>query len=307
MKISYSFINLCKEELIEVKLSVFTVSVPDLTPRELGAAAMAAGVEGIEWRFKGTPVDALQEAPSFWRNNRCSIDPERWEEEIPECMDVASTYHLQSVALVPYLSHQDIQATEQAFKAASQLGASLIRVGVPGYNRSMSYSDLYNSATLYLSQVQEYAQHYHVKALIETHHGTIAPSASLAHRLVESFDPTNVGVLYDPGNMVYEGFENYRMGLELLGPYLAHVHIKNAIWAPKNQNQKDLTPLGDSEWEGIWASIDKGIVPWLEVMRDLHSVGYDGYVGIEDFSGTYDSIQMLEHASNLFRYLKEQL
>jgi sugar phosphate isomerase/epimerase len=306
-KVSYSFINPYKEELIEVKLSVFTVSVPDLTPRELGAAAMAAGIEGIEWRFKGIPMDALQETPSFWRNNYCSIDPERWEEEIPECMDVASTYQLQSVALVPYLNHQDIQSTEQAFQAASRLGASLIRVGVPNYDRSISYGNLYNSAIRYISQVQEYAQHYHVKAVIETHHGTIAPSASLAYRLVQSFDPTHVGVLYDPGNMVYEGFENYRMDLELLGPYLAHVHIKNAIWAPKNHNQKDLFRLGESEWEGVWASIDKGIVPWLEVMRDLHSVGYDGYVGIEDFSGTYDSIQMLEHAANLFRYLKEQL
>ncbi|WP_438348340.1 sugar phosphate isomerase/epimerase family protein [Paenibacillus sp. FA6] len=288
-----------------MKLSVFTVSVPDLTPRELGAAASAAGIEGIEWRFKGIPDDALEESPSFWRHNRCSINPGRWEEETSECIDVASTYHLKSIALVPYLNDLDLQATEQAFQAASRLGASLVRVGVPSYDRTTSYGDLYSSATRYLSQVQEYAQQYHVKAMIETHHVTIAPSASLAHRLVESFDPTHIGVLYDPGNMVHEGFENYRMGLELLGPYLAHVHIKNAVWTPKKQS--DLIRPGEANWEGVWTQIDKGIVPWLEVMRDLHSVGYEGYVGIEDFSGTYDSIEMLEQAANLFRDLKDQL
>ena len=86
---------------------------------------------------------------------------------------------------------------------------------------------------------------------------------------------------------------------------MAHVHIKNAIWTPK----KGDTPIlpGEANWEGVWSQIDKGIVPWLEVMRDLHSVGYEGYVGIEDFSGTYESRQMLGHAADLFRELKSQL
>lgn len=288
-----------------MKLSIFTVSVPDLTPRELGEAAAAAGIEGIEWRFKGIPSDALAETPSYWRHNRCSINPEKWEEDIIECVDVASTYKLKSIALVPYLNCGDIDATEEAFKAAVSLDASMVRVGVPGYHRNQSYQDLYKTALFYLSQVQELSQQYQVKALVETHHMTIAPSASLAYRLVESFDPRHVGVLYDPGNLVFEGHENYRMGLELLGPYLAHVHMKNAIWSPRKGTQQ--TQIGHTKWEAVWAPMDQGIVPWLEVMQDLHAVGYDGYVGIEDFSGTYESKQMLQHNGDLFRLLQEQL
>lgn len=294
-----------KELNNEVKLSVFTVSVPDLTPRELGAAAVSSGIEGIEWRFKGIPDDALEESPSYWRHNRCSIDPEKWEEDIIECVDVALTYNLKSIALVPYLDCKDIVATELAFKAAARLGASMVRVGVPGYYRSKSYQDLYKTAIQYLSQVQELAEQYQIKALVETHHMTIAPSASLAYRLVETFDPKHVGVLYDPGNMVFEGYENYRMGLELLGPYLAHVHMKNAIWSPRKGNKH--TEIEYTQWEGEWAPMDQGIVPWLEVMQDLHDVGYDGYVGLEDFSGIYDSKKMLQLNADLFRLLQKHL
>ena len=71
-----------------------------------------------------------------------------------------------------------------------------------------------------------------MEANIETHFGNIAASASLAHRLVSQFDPQFIGVVYDPGNMVYEGYECWRTGFELLGPYLHEVHAKNATWVP---------------------------------------------------------------------------
>ena len=45
---------------------------------------------------------------------------------------------------------------------------------------------------------------------------TISCSAGLAHRLVNGFDPDHIGVLFDPGSMVHEGYESYRMGMELL-------------------------------------------------------------------------------------------
>ena len=37
-----------------------------------------------------------------------------------------------------------------------------------------------------------------------------------------------LGIIHDVGNMVYEGYERYEMGLSILGPYLAHVHVKSA-------------------------------------------------------------------------------
>lgn len=290
-----------------MKLSVFTVATPDLNAEELAAAAASAGIDGIEWRFRGIPEDARTEEPSFWRHNRSSIDPAKWEEQVPDFREATAKHGRRSIALVPYLSCGDLQATEQAFQAAADLGASMMRVGVPGYDRKTSYPELYSQAIRYLSEVQEMAQQYHVKAVVETHHQTIAPTASLAYRLVQSLDAQHVGVLYDPGNMVHEGYENYRMGLELLGPYLAHVHVKNAAWYKEEQNGESANSAVSAKWRCHWSPLTEGIVDWMQVFRDLKSVGYDGYYGIEDFSGESNSQAMLQHFAEVFGEIERRL
>ncbi|MCZ8519670.1 MULTISPECIES: sugar phosphate isomerase/epimerase family protein [Paenibacillus] len=272
-----------------MKLSVFTVVTPDLTPEELASAAKEAGIEGIEWRFKEIPADAGDEQPSFWRRNLCSIDPQSTETELDRFAKAAAEQGLRTVSVVPYLTPGDLEGTEQVLRAAKRLGAASIRVGVPGYDRSRNYNDLFEQEIQYLHGVEELARQYGVKCLVETHHHTIAPSAGLAHRLVSRFDPEHIGVLFDPGNMVHEGFENFRMGLELLGPYLAHVHIKNTGWKPGNRRED-----GSQSWTSYWEPVNGGVVDWKQVLGDLKSVGYDGYLGVEDFSGKFQSRELLK-------------
>ena len=109
--------------------------------------------------------------------------------------------------------------------------------------------------------------------------GNMIPSAGLAHRLISQFDPEIVGVIYDPGNMVHEGFENWRMGMELLGPYLHHVHAKNAVW-----ERVETLEDGTITWQCNHASVRKGVANWHEIMDDLKAVGYDGWISFEGFS-----------------------
>ena len=40
---------------------------------------------------------------------------------------------------------------------------------------------------------------------------------------MQGLDPKHVGIIHDAGNMIIEGFENWRLGLEILGEYLAAV------------------------------------------------------------------------------------
>ncbi|WP_339222726.1 sugar phosphate isomerase/epimerase family protein [Paenibacillus sp. FSL W7-1332] len=284
-----------------MKLSVFTVATPDLQPEELAKAAADAGIEGIEWRFKEIPEEAAGEKPSFWRHNRCSMDPNGTQEDWLEFQQAADKHGRRSLAVVPYLTCGDVEATEKVMQAAKLIGASFIRAGIPGYDRKRNYNELYDQAVRYLHEVQDLAAAYGVKAVVETHHLTIAPSAGLTHRLVSHFNPQHIGVLYDPGNMVHEGYENYRMGLELLGPYLAHVHVKNGGY------HKTAAEDGTSAaWSGEWVPLDQGAVPWKQVIQDLQSVGYEGYYGIEDFSGTFESREMLLRFAEQMKLWSEQ-
>jgi sugar phosphate isomerase/epimerase len=282
-----------------MKLSVFTVSTPDLTPADLVESAKAAGLQGIEWRYKSTPPELRNESPSYWRNNLCTIDPATvTDSELDALRELVLEHGMTTIALTPYLTAGDLEGTELAMRHASRLGASSIRVGVPAYNRSANYNDLYALEVTYLEGVERLSKQYGVKGLVEIHHNTIAPSASLAHRLVHRFDPEHVGVLFDPGNMVHEGYENYRLGLELLGPYLAHVHVKNAGWFPAE--------AANEPWTCNWVAMDRGVVPWKQVLADLKSVGYNGWYGVEDFSGTLASREMLAAYATWFQSLAEE-
>ena len=88
-------------------------------------------------------------------------------------------------------------------------------------------------------------------------------------------------MIHDAGNMVFEGFEAYRMGLEVLGPYLAHVHLKNARWTETGARDD-----GSSGWAAGFAPLTAGSVDVPALFGALASVGYDGWVSFEDFSTT---------------------
>jgi sugar phosphate isomerase/epimerase len=159
-----------------------------------------------------------------------------------------------------------------------------------------SYEELFAAAREFLEGVEDLARSHGVKALIEIHHRTICPSASLTHRLVSAFDPDLVGVILDPGNMAQEGFEDYRIGAELLGPYLAHVHIKNSAFE---------RPAGGGVWEARWAPLEDGVVDFGPVFEALEIVGYDGWLVMEDFSGVRPSREALKHNLEFVRTFLE--
>ena len=151
-------------------------------------------------------------------------------------------------------------------------------MGAPGYDGSRPYPDLYEQAVRDFAAVAKLAAQFGVQACLEMHMNIITPSAGLAHRVVSHFDPAHVGVIFDPGNMVVEGFENYQMALELLGPYLSHVHAKNCAWT-KTGEEDDV-----AQWKWEMVAVRQGQTNWPEVMRALEKVGYDGWFSFEDFS-----------------------
>lgn len=272
-----------------MKLSVFTVMLPDLTPEEAALELKAAGYDGVEWRVTRVPEERRNEPPSFWGNNKCTLAPT--EAEARRARSLGEWAGLAIPNLGTYIGVGDLAATEEAMRFAQLAGAPQMRVGV-GSSQGASYAERFAAAKAFLTQVELLALRYGVMALVEIHHGTICPSASLAHRLVSHFDPRAVGVIYDPGNMVYEGFEDYRLGLELLGPYLAHVHVKNGAFT---------RPAGGGVWTATWAPLEDGVVDFLLFFAALRAVGYDGWLSVEDFSAARPSREALRHNLTFIR------
>jgi sugar phosphate isomerase/epimerase len=260
-----------------MKFAVFTVSTPAMTPEEVAPKLKDYGYDGVEWRV-------IDEAPNprgmgFWHGNKSTIPFTGLLDNAPSVRKLAEDNGLDMPALGTYVRAADLDDVETAMKGAVAMGVKRLRVNVARYDGTEAFRPLWESDRENYRRVAELAGKYGVQALIELHHGSICPSASAARLYLDGFDPKQVGVIHDAGNMVYEGYENYRLGLEMLGEYLAHVHVKNARWFPRKYREDKSV-----EWMCDASPVHKGIADIRELFRALKAVNYDDWITIEDFS-----------------------
>lgn len=259
------------------RYSAFTLMTPEYTLEEAAALLARLGYNGVEWRVHSVPSQ-MPEKIDFWMGNRATVDIDTIVAKADTVRKLSEDAGLSIVGLGTYLSYKLIDDVERCMEAARIMGCDSIRVSAPKYDGSENYNDLYEQSVEGYGRIEELARDYRVRANIEIHHGNICCSASLAYRLVSNFDPDFVGVIFDPGNMAYEGFENWQLSLELLGPYLAYVHVKNA-----EHFESGTTPDGAKQWSTRPAPLKEGIVQWREVIAALVKVGYEGWLSMEDF------------------------
>lgn len=259
-----------------MKLAVFTVSLPEWTPEEAVRNLAELGYDGVEWRIKD---DAPRETPGFWQGNRCTFPLSTFIEDAPKIRKLTEDAGLAIAPVASYVKAGDAENVERVLRGTAALGAPAARIQVPHYDGQGSSLPLWEQARRDYREVEKIARAHGVKALVEIHFNTIVPSASAARRFLDGFDPEAVGVIYDPGNMVWEGHEQYRFGLDALGPYLAHVHAKNSVWRQEGKRAD-----GSLDWQATWAPLDAGIVNLPELFATLREVGYGGWISVEDFA-----------------------
>lgn len=260
-----------------MRFSVFTASTPDWEPREAATILAAQGWDGIEWRVVDqNPADA----PGFWAGNRATWPLATLEADIPTIASVTREAGLEFSGIGGYAQASNHADVDRVLAATGVLGAGQVRVAMPRTDTDEAYPDLFDRTRRDLEWVVDRATEHGVKALVELHHETITPSASAARRLLDGLDPAHVGVIHDLGNLVIEGRENHRAAFEILGEYLAHVHVKNARWVTDGTRRDD----GSLVWNHEWAPLRDGQADVSRYLTDLARHGYDGWVTLEDFS-----------------------
>jgi len=261
-----------------MRFAVFTVSTPEYLPEEAVQAFKELGYGGVEWRVTDQSPSPSGE-PTFWAGNRCTLPLSTFVREAPRIKALADDVGLTTINVGGYARCDDLTGVEQVLHGAQLLGAPSARVRVPGYKPTDSFGQLWVTSQQQFKEVETLARQYGIRAVVETHPDTIVPSASAVAAFLAPFDAQHVGALWDPGNMVKEGYEQYRLGLEALGPYLAHVQLKNAVWRPGA-----LRADGSQAWNFEWAPMRAGLVDVSSVVEALRAVGYDGWISFEDFS-----------------------
>jgi sugar phosphate isomerase/epimerase len=276
-----------------MRFSVFTASTPQWTPGEAAAHLAAQGWDGVEWRV--TDQEPAPE-PGFWAGNRATWPLRGLEDHLADIDRVTRGAGLEYSGIGSYVRSNDRPNVERVLAATAKLGAGRVRVTMPALGTGR-YTDLFDTTRRDLEWVSARAAEHGVTALVELHHRTIVASASAALRLVDGIDPAFVAVIHDIGNTVIEGHEDYLSAFELLGPYLAHVHIKNVAWRPDGRR-----PDGSTRWVDEWAPLRDGQADLGAYFAALREVGYDGWVTVEDFS---TALPLAQRTEDNLAYLRQ--
>lgn len=261
-----------------MKLAVFTASLPEWSPEEAVGHLAEQGWDGVEWRVLDQQPAPAGEGPGFWAGNRCTWPLRTLEADVPRIRDLTAAAGLELSALGGYALCDEHAEVERLLAATAALGAGRVRVRMPAPG-GRPYPEVFDETRRHVARIAERAAVHGVRALVELHHETVVTSASAARRLLDGLDPAAVGVIHDIGNLVIEGWEDPRSGLELLGDYLAHVHVKNVAWRPGPRREDGTLP-----WSHEWAPLHEGVADILGYLAVLREVGYDGWVTVEDFS-----------------------
>ncbi len=239
-----------------MKYALQTAVLPELSASEVLETLRRHGYDGVEWRV----------------HEEYHVDPRALPDGAKAMARAAAAHGLEIACLMGYAALDDLDLQKRTAEACAIAGCRRYRPGAVIYDGSRPYRQLYTQTVDRIGAVIDAVSPFGVKPLIETHFGTLAPSPSAAYALVRHFDSERIGVNFDPANQAIEGREAWKMGLEILGPYLDYVHAKNVAWERH-----------EGGWRWTWAPLNGGMVDWPEIMSGLASVGYDGWVSNENF------------------------
>lgn len=273
-----------------MKFSVYTLSLPDMTPTQAAALIASQGLQGVEWRLSELPQAYASEPFSFSRNNACTVGMSPTDGQY--LAGVASRAQLTSIGVAPYIRIGDADGFERAAVVASCAGAKTVRVRAPVMDGT-SVHELLRKGRKFLEVISDVAREYHVAAALEIHQGSVCPSASLAERLVAGLDAAVIKVIYDVGNLVLEGYEDHRIGLDILGEHLSHIHLKNAWWERSSDRP--------GTWVPSWSPLDDGVLDARRFLDLLAERDYQGWVSLEDLSTARSPTATLVYNAALLR------
>lgn len=291
-----------------MKLSVYTVSLPEYDIAQSVALVKEMGYDAIEWRVDVTdgesPLKAMfgnlteeqKYAYRYWTDNHATLNVNDIKNECLKAKALCDEAGLEICNLATTLRGEG-DTMKNVLEAAAAIGCKTVRGPMATYDPKKPYQEQFDEYRSFLRSCEPLLKQYGVKFLIETHHGMLISSASSAMRVLDGFDPEYFGLIYDPGNMVYEGYENYQLGFEMLGKYLAHVHVKNAALTPAGEDE-----FGATKYNQTWMPLKKGSANLKALIEALVKVGYDGVLSVEDFSNESPTREKLE---DNIAYLKQ--
>jgi sugar phosphate isomerase/epimerase len=175
----------------------------------------------------------------------------------------------------------ELAALRTSMHTAQLLGARFIRVSGPEIDYTLGYEAIRELFRQQAAEASSMARDHGLIITMEQHGGRLSASAGQVLDLLRGVADNNLGVVYDPGNCVREGFERPLVQVEMLRHVMKAVHVKNAM-TMSAEAASHMIPAENTR-------LDEGLLDWREIITAIKATGYDNYLTLEDFYD-FDSV-----------------
>ena len=284
-----------------MKLCCTSVMLPRWTLDETFDQLATAGYDAVELRCRYNPDDESAE-PAFWGRHLSDVSPDNIVDKAPAIRAASERSGVRVAALAPNVQLGQDDVIRKIFAGAVAIDLDcppMVRIGAPRHDRTAPYMPQFLAARSGFADLVEIAREYGVKVLYEIHVGTVAVSCSRTLELLRDLDSQHIGAIYDVPNMLRVGLEDSRMGMEILGSYLAHCHIGNGVSVEDGIDEE----TGRSKWKWQFSDVRKGVADIAQIVGDLKSVGYGGCLSLEEFGPGDDAEKIASQGAWIRRWM----
>lgn len=282
-----------------MRYGFFTTFAPDLTFPEACALAKQVGYTGIQPRIVQSNKFDPSKPLNPWGNNKHGILEEDFFKNPKGVLKPVYDLGMQVTSVASYANLTDLDRAGKLIKACGAAGIGNMRIAPLHPDQEPCVFDankIIKETQAQLDKILPTSRAAKVRLCFELHPGGICASASAAMRFIEKYDPKDLGVLYDPGNMVGEGYEVPRMSISILGPYLAEIHMKNGKWV-----QTGTSASGAAEWACKSSQLHEGSFPLPELFDMLCEIDYKGWI-IEE--GHEEGVSTRDRLANVIKWCR---
>jgi sugar phosphate isomerase/epimerase len=182
------------------------------------------------------------------------------EEELAYVKELLAKNGLQAVSLSGHsdlVSESGIAEFRKALKIAQKLGIKYVTTSTGGHDAS-SAGSLEEQREKFMTNIRplaDEAKAMGIEICLETHGGLLA-TGEISKKLIEDIGKDNIGINYDPGNVIFYGGVRPEEDIQKSADAVAHMHVKDQIGGPGVWNFPP-TGTGEVDFTKIFAALDK--------------------------------------------------
>jgi len=251
------------------RLAVCSWSLQAASPKELAEKVLQTGVPRVQ-----LALDPIREKPSVWSGTQdilraAGIDiVSGMIGFVGEDYSTMESIHATGGVAPDETWDENWENIPKAAEIAARLGIRLVTFHagfIPANERDPVHAKLHHRLDL----IADVFAARNIDVGFETGQET----AGVLLAFLKKLGRPNVGVNFDPANMILYGHSEVIDALETLSPWLKQVHIKDGTTSLKAGTWGEEVPAGTGE------------VPWREFFNTLAKVNFTGYACIEREAG----------------------